>query len=77
MVLAKFEHEVQNRARIRTAINVITQRDDGVVMAKFDEINERRQCVYAAMNIANCEMTCHEKSPLVRIKLRIAWMSAL
>ncbi len=69
MALAKFQHKVQNRARIRAAINVITQRDDCVVMAKFDEINERRQCVYAAMNIADCEMTCHEKNPLVRVKL--------
>ena len=61
MTLAKFEHKIQDRAGIRTTINVITQRDDCVVMTKLDEINERRQCVYAAMNIANCEMTCHEK----------------
>ena len=61
MGLAKFDHEIQNCTRIGPPINVVTQCDDCVVMTKCNEVNEGRQCIYAAMNISNCEMTCHHK----------------
>ena len=61
-LLAQFDYEIQNGSGIRSAINVIPQRDNGVVGIGGDEVDERRQRINSAVNITNCEMSFHRRN---------------
>jgi hypothetical protein len=57
--LPEADNKVQHTSGIRSAINVVTERDNRVVRPKPYEFNKGRQRADAAMDITDREMTGH------------------